>query len=200
MNDCTPRNPPALSLAQHVSGSLVSLELVVHLIIKPTGWKWSLTYSQPSIAPFIVSIKMALCTTAHVFRIEHNCTKEFWSSVLCKLSTYGRVSHCERWEEDARTSQNLYHYLFFLLFDYHILNLHPAFSFVSTITTVVPQISLDIDAIDACRIWMTIYCRLYFTFHLHIHFRRLFLHLLNHSDVLGPSLLASDVLGPLLQI
>ena len=126
---------------------------------------------------------MALCTTAQVFRIEHNCTKEFWSSVLCKLSTYGRVSHWERWEEDARTSQNLYRYL---LFNHHILNLHPAFSFVSTITTVVPQMSLDLDAIGACRIWMTIYCRLYFTFHLHIHFRRLFLHLLHRSDVLGP--------------
>ena len=67
-----------------------------------------------------------------------------------------------------------------------LLNLHPAFSFVSTITTVVPQMSLDLDAIDACRIWMTIYCRLYFTFPLHIHFRRLFLHLLHRSDVLGP--------------
>ena len=130
---------------------------------------------------YIVSSKMALCTTAQVFRIEHNCTKEFWSSVLCKLSTYGRVSHCERWEEDARTSQNLYRYL---LFNHHILNLHPAFSFVSTITTVVPQMSLDLDAIDACRIWMMIYCRLYFSFHLHFH--RLFLHLLHRSDVLGP--------------
>ena len=63
---------------------------------------------------YIVSSKMALCTTAQVFRIEHNCTKEFWSSVLCKLSTYGRVSHWERWEEDARTSQNLYHYSLFI--------------------------------------------------------------------------------------